>query len=225
MLAVGLGCNLVLALIAWWAGAIEWTGALAGIVFGLLVWAGAGWRGWLLLTAFVVLGSVFTRVGARRKTAAGVAHAGRGARTWRNATANCAVGAVCALCPGAAWRCAFVGAFAAALADTTESELGVVLARRTWSPLTRRRVPAGTEGAVSLEGTACGLAAALGLAGLAAWLGLVPRGAVAGVTAGALAATLVESLLGSRWRLSNELLNLVTTAAGAVLAAGCGRWR
>jgi uncharacterized membrane protein len=38
---------------------------------------------------------------------------------------------------------------------------------------TLRKVPRGTDGAVSLEGTAAGLGAALGFAALAAALGLV----------------------------------------------------
>jgi uncharacterized membrane protein len=85
-----------------------------------------------------------------------------------------------------------------------------------------RRVPPGTDGAVSIAGTLAGLAAA----GLLAWAGvavfvLTGAGAVAVVVA-AFLGTVLESVLGragAPWRVSNgHVLNFVNTLAGAAAA-------
>jgi len=49
-----------------------------------------------------------------------------------------------------------IAALATATADTTASEIGQLVGRRAFLPLTLRRVPVGTEGAISLEGTLAG---------------------------------------------------------------------
>ncbi len=220
--AAALAVNAALAMTALRAGAVSRSGAAAGTVYGLAVYLALDWRGYCVLATFVVAGSGFTRYGYGRKLGLGVAECRSGARTWRNATANCLVGAVCAQAAGLTgqemWRVAFVGAFAAALADTTESELGVLLARRAYLPPRLRSVAPGTEGAVSPAGTAAGLAAALALAALAATLGLVTWPAAVPVALAAVAATAVESLVAAGRELNNDALNLLTTLAGAVLA-------
>ena len=216
-----LAVNLALAVGAWRAGAIAASGALAGAAYGACVALGLGLPGYAVLAWFVVVGSGATRVGARRKPP----HEPRSAR---HATANCAVAALVALLaatrPELVWRAAFVGALAAALADTIESELGVVWGRRAWLPTTWRSCPPGTEGAVSVAGTLLGLAAAAATAGLGALVGLVPAVSVPTLALAATAATGLESWLGARWTWSNEALNLVTTAGGALLGTLSVAW-
>src|SRR5690606_15455592 len=63
---------------------------------------------------------------------------------------------------------AFVAAVIAGSSDTVSSEVGKAYGRRTWLVTSLRRVPPGTSGAVSSEGTAAGAAAALLLAAIAA---------------------------------------------------------
>lgn len=65
----------------------------------------------------------------------------------------------------------FVASFASKLADTTSSEIGKAYGRTTYLVTTLQRVPRGTEGAVSAEGTAAGVAAAAVVAGMAVALG------------------------------------------------------
>ena len=92
-----------------------------------------------------------------------------GARGWRNAWANGGVPAFLALLAGAAGprpggeaaalliTVAYAAAVATAAADTCSSEVGKAYGRRTFLITTLRPVAPGTEGAVSLEGTAAGL--------------------------------------------------------------------
>jgi uncharacterized protein (TIGR00297 family) len=88
--------------------------------------------------------------------------------------------------------------------------------------VTFRRVPAGTAGAVSLEGTAAGLGAAAVLALLAAALGLIPIHCAAPVIAAATLSSFVESALGATLEapgvLNNDMLNFLNTACAAWLA-------
>jgi uncharacterized protein (TIGR00297 family) len=85
-------------------------------------------------------------------------------------------------------------------------------------------VPPGTEGAISLEGTAASLVGSALMAALMLALGLLAgSGAWLLVTLVGLAATLIESLIGAsvqqRWNwLSNELVNGLQTAIAALLA-------
>ena len=70
----------------------------------------------------------------------------------------------------------FAASFASKLADTTSSEIGKAYGRTTYLVTSLQRVPRGTEGAVSAEGTAAGVAAAAAVAGMALALGQVREG-------------------------------------------------
>ncbi len=113
-----------------------------------------------------------------------------------------------------------------------------MLGKTPFLPLTLRRVPVGTEGAISIEGTVAGAVAASIVAALGAILwrlrvldGLLPgSGASARLTAvaalllavSAIAGSWLESVVGSWNRtrvrpLSNGTLNFLNTAVGALL--------
>jgi uncharacterized protein (TIGR00297 family) len=195
-----------------------------------VLWGCLGWRGWLAVVAYLALGSLVTRLGFARKQASGLAE-GRGGRrgpenVWGSALVGCLLALFSTRLPSAApaLLLGFAASFAAKLADTFGSEIGKRWGRHTVLITSLRPVPPGTEGAISLEGTAASLVGsalmaavmlALGLiTGLPAWL------LVSGV---GLLATLLESLLGatlqSRWSwLSNELVNGLQTLAAALLA-------
>jgi len=202
----------------------------AGIL-GTLLWGSLGWRGWLAVVAYLVLGSLVTRLGLRHKQARGLAEARGGRRGPENVWGSALVGALLALLVCRAptlWvpplLLAFAASFSAKLADTFGSEIGKRWGRHTVLITTLRPVPPGTEGAVSLEGTAASLAGALlmGLVMLA--LGLLSGPAAWGLVAGVgLVATLLESLVGATLQrryiwLSNELVNGLQTLIAALLA-------
>ena len=117
---------------------------------------------------------------------------------------------------------AFVAALAAAGSDTVASEIGKAWGRRTFLVTTMGTVAPGTSGAMSLEGTAAGVAAAFALAGIGLAVGLVPPSAMAGIVIGAAVGGLVESALGATFEdagiLDNDSLNLLNTGIAAVCA-------
>ena len=221
-LTAAVTANAGFALVAWRSGAANRGGAVVGALLGGVLWLALDWRGYVPLVVFVVLGSLFTGLGRQQKAQLGTADAELGQRTWRQAAANTGVGVVCAVgaaATGAAvWRAAFVGSLAAALADTTESELGVLVGRRTWLVPSLRPAAPGTDGAVSLAGTALGLLASALVGTIAAAVSLIHWRQVGPIAVAGCVATLLESLAASgRWR-DNDQLNVLTTLSGAVLA-------
>lgn len=197
---------------------------------GTILWGCLGWRGWLAVVAYLVLGSLVTRLGLREKQDRGLAEARGGRRGPENVWGSAATGALLALLIGAGVESrplllvGFSASFAAKLADTFGSEIGKRWGRRPVLITTLRPVPPGTEGAISLAGT---LASAVGsvVMTLVLWqLQLLPSISISLlVMLIGLLATLAESLLGAlaqdriSW-LSNEVVNALQTLLAALVA-------
>ena len=202
----------------------------AGIL-GTLLWGSLGPRGWLAVVAYLALGSLVTKLGIRQKQARGLAEARGGRRGPENVWGSAATGAVLALAtqvlPPQATPVLLVGfaaSFAAKLADTFGSEIGKRWGRHTLLITTFRPVPAGTEGAISLEGSAASLVGSAVMACLMGLLGLLPTAMcwILVILVG-LTATVLESVIGAtcqhrfHW-LTNELVNGLQTAIAACIA-------
>ncbi|MFY9748385.1 MAG: DUF92 domain-containing protein [Acidobacteriaceae bacterium] len=193
---------------------------------------------WPLL-ALLVLTFGATRFGRHRKEALGIAEARRG-RTASQVAANLGVAALAGI-PQIMGQFSDVlfssprytlvpmlAAMAEATADTVSSELGQVLGGEPRLITNLQRVPAGTDGAVSLAGTLCGCVAA----GLVVLVGVevLPvdrRDALVAFGAG-IVGTLVDSLLGAlperRGWLNNDAVNAMSTLTAAALAAWAVRY-
>lgn len=230
-LAIGLAVNLALAAAAYAARGVSVAGAATGVVLGTAIWAFADWRGFALLFAFFVLGTMATRLGYERKARAGIAQEKGGRRGPGNALSKTTVPALCALFAATTgeprlFLLALAGAFATAAADTVSSEVGKAFGRRTFLITTLRPVPRGTDGAVSLEGTLAGVAASLLVGGIGWACALYPPAGVGVVAAAALVATTLESLVGAtlekRGLLDNDAVNFLCSLTGALAAAGFG---
>lgn len=228
-LILAVAVNLTLALVALRLQAATRSGAVLGFVLGVLVYLGWGWKSFLILFAFFLLGSAATRLGYAEKLARGIAEHHGGARSWREALANVGPGAFFAVMVitthhERAFLAAFTAAFAEAAGDTVSSEIGQWLAADAYLITNFRRVRAGENGAASLVGSAAGLVAA-GLIVAPAWgLGLVSPGGAAIALAAAAVGNAADSLLGAtverQGLVTNGVVNFVaTTLAGALALA------
>lgn len=224
--------NAIVAVAGYAARTVTVPGALTGFLIGVVTWMGAGWQGWALLLAAFAVTVGTTRLGGRRKALLGIAEERGGRRGPGNALANTGLAAwAAALAVLSPYReaalVAFVAAVIAGSSDTVSSEVGKAYGRRTWLVTSLRRVPPGTSGAVSSEGTAAGAAAALLLAAIAASLRIIAPSLILPVAVAAVVAALVESVLGSTFEdrgiLDNDLLNFITTFTAAALALAA--WR
>jgi uncharacterized protein (TIGR00297 family) len=231
--------NGVLALVAYFAKSVNVSGALGGWFLGAILILGAGWPLYVALLAFFVIGTLTTKLGYQRKARLGLAQEEGGRRGFSHAFSNVGVAAICAIAVSRLARSESalelvpllmgVTSLATAAADTTASEIGQLAGRRAFLPLTLKRVPVGTEGAISVEGTLAGaiaglVVAVISVAGVRRMtlhvLHFWPL--VLMIAACAFLGSYLESIAGSWNRkqgsvVPNGVLNFFNTAAGALL--------
>lgn len=230
--AIALAINTVLLGVAWLLPKklLTFIGYLNALILGVLVWGTLGWRGYLIVMLFFLLGSALTFVGIEQKEAEGIAEERSGMRGAGNVWSSGLAASLCAIatlfCPEAIkglFVLGYVASFCTKLADTTASEVGKAYGKTTYLITNLKSVPRGTEGAVSLEGTIAGTLASVVLATIAWVIGLIsPLGIIWCVIA-AFIATTIESLIGATlesrftW-LTNDFVNLINTVIGAIAA-------
>ena len=112
---------------------------------------------------YLLAGSFVTKVKKAKKEAMGIAEARGGRRGPENVWGAAATAAFCALATlrwparAALRNGGFVASLATKLSDTFASEIGKAYGKSTFLITTLKPVPPGTEGAISLEGTAAGV--------------------------------------------------------------------
>jgi len=184
--------------IAYWWRALTPDGALAAAGVGGITFARGGLPAAGALLGFFTSSSALSRVGERRKRAMPLAQAKGARRDARQVLAN---GGVAALCIVAGQPQAFVGALAAAAADTWATELGLLARHPPRLITTLRTVAAGTSGGVTPEGLAASLTGALVVGGAWVVCGGRRRGMRTAAAAG-LAGSLVDSFVGAAFQAS-----------------------
>jgi uncharacterized protein (TIGR00297 family) len=229
---LAIAVNLAFAFLALGMKAATRSGAVCGFVLGTAIYLGYGYKSFLLLFAFVLLGSVATRLGYSRKANRGVAERRGGARSWREALANLLAASFFAILVitthhEAAFLIALVAALAEATGDTVSSEIGQWASPRAYLITTFQPVPAGEDGGISLGGTAAGFAASAVILGLGLELGLCGPYRFAGpaiALGAAFAGNLFDSFLGAtiqrRGLVTNGIVNFAGTSAAGALALG-----
>ncbi|MGB3641843.1 MAG: TIGR00297 family protein [Rivularia sp. (in: cyanobacteria)] len=236
---VAVGLNAVLLGIVWLVPKKLLTpaGILNAWLLGVLIWGTLGWRGYVVVCAYFIVGSAVTRIGMEQKEAEGIAEKRSGARGPENVWGSAFTAALCAIGIGIInlWGTSqtvflssllilgYVASFCTKLSDTCASEVGKAYGKRTFLITTLQPVPRGTEGAVSLEGTLAGIVASVVLAMLGWGVGLIDVWGIIWCVLAAFIATNLESVIGatlqSRWQwLTNELVNVLNTLIGAATA-------
>jgi uncharacterized protein (TIGR00297 family) len=217
-----LAITVVFALLAWFAGGVNFTGALAGSAVAFIV-AVRDLRMFLALLIVFAVTLVVTRVGYARKQQLRTAEPA-GGRTAAQAMANLGIAALVVAVAGAGWPVLALAALAEAAADTSSSEIGMAFPGKTLMVTNFTSVPAGTDGGISVFGTIAALAGAACVAVAAVATGLVPRRALAVIILAGFFGTVIDSLLGAvferRGWLNNDLVNLLSTAAAVGMAWG-----
>jgi uncharacterized protein (TIGR00297 family) len=231
-IVLAVGINLALAVLALSSKMVNRSGAVCGFLLGVAVYLGYGYKSFLMMFTFFLIGSVATRLGYARKALRGVAEKHGGARSWREAVANSLAGAFFSLLVitthhEGAFLLALIAAFAEAAGDTVSSEIGQWLSRRAYLITTFRPVPAGENGGVSAGGSIAGLLASALVVALAFALGLCGRGCATIALAAAVAGNLLDSVLGAtierRGLVTNGIVNFAGTSFAGALALAIAR--
>lgn len=235
--------------------ALDGRGALAGglMAASFVLWSDATWI--VPALTFFVLSSALSFV--RRSTKANLEARVAKEGTRRDAVQVLANGGVAwlllgatLLAPGSAdghvLYIAFLGAVAAAAADTWGTELGTAGVSRPWSLRTGKRVPPGTSGAISPVGTLATVLGAFSVGSAALAVGGISIPTTAVVVAAGFTGSFVDSLVGAtlqaRYRnpitgnlterrprpddravrgiaaIDNDVVNAIATASGATVA-------
>jgi len=237
-----LGLSALLGLVAWKLRSATAPAAAMGfaitatMMFATMTFPYRPWRNALLpVMAVLVLTALATRLGRSRKEKLGTAENRKG-RSAAQVAANLGIAALLSsefaqtLLANAGWLrlhgldtaavfAAGLAALCEAAADTVSSELGQVLSSQPRMITTLRAVAAGTDGAISLGGTAAGLLAS----GVVATAGALALDGgwflfMTGCAGGAFG-LFFDSLLGAtierRGWLNNDAVNFLSTASAA----------
>ncbi|MGC2694789.1 MAG: DUF92 domain-containing protein, partial [Candidatus Angelobacter sp.] len=166
------------ALMAWLAGGVNLTGALAGSAVAFIM-AIRDLRMFLALLVVFAVTLVATRAGYERKQQLRAAEP-PGGRTAAQAMANLGMAALVVAVAPLHWPVLALAALAEAAADTSSSEIGMAFPGKTILLTTLKSVPAGTDGGISLVGTLAALLGAAAVASIAVVPGMVsPRQGIA----------------------------------------------
>lgn len=232
---------LAIGIISYKLNAADLSGALSGVLIGVLMIVFGGINWFILFIAFFVLGAMFTKYKYAYKKSIGVAESNQGSRGYKNAFGNCLVPLIFVVAYGvvgnveypyigyidpSVFLIGYLCAMATATGDTLASEIGSTYRGEPRMITTLKKVRTGTDGAVSLLGEMAGLFGSVIIAILALPLGLtVPDTVlmVALVTACGFLGTNIDSILGATFQrkkyLSNAGVNLFATAIGGLLGA------
>jgi uncharacterized protein (TIGR00297 family) len=197
------------------------SGALIGII--LIVFADIRW--FLVMLGFFIIGSVSTRYRFAEKKELGVEQAKGGARGYLNVFSNGAIAAAAAVLWGIShdplFAALFVGSVATAAADTVASEIGVT-GGEPYLITNLSRVPAGTNGGVTVLGELVAVIGAFFISVLAFLFGIIPLPVVMAGTIAGFVGTNIDSLIGAvvenRGVFGNAGTNFVATTGGGLIA-------
>lgn len=205
-------------------------GYLHACLLGVLIWGTLGWRGYTIMMFYFLVGSTVTRINIKQKEAEGIAEKRSGMRGPENVWGSALAGTICAILTLLVSSptkelliLGYVASLSTKLSDTSASEVGKAYGKSTFLITTLQPVPRGTEGAISLEGTIAGVFASAAIASLGWGLGIInPIGVIWCIIA-AFVATNLESVIGAtlqhKWEwLTNELVNVINTLIGAMIA-------
>ncbi|MGK7940092.1 MAG: TIGR00297 family protein [Crocosphaera sp.] len=199
-------------------------------VLGVIVWGALSWPGYAVVMFYFLVGSGVTKIGMAEKEAAGIAEKRSGIRGPENVWGSALIATFCALGSlffDAPWPqlliLGYLASFSTKLSDTTASEVGKAYGKRTFLITTLKPVPAGTEGAVSLEGTVAGIVASGVIALVGYLVGLIDVMGILYCILAAFLATNIESLIGATLQekfawMTNEVVNIINTFFGAGIA-------
>src|SRR5256885_11874740 len=159
-----LAVTIVFTAIARYIRGVSRSGALAGALACFLLYACAGPGAIIALLSVFVLAWVTTRFGSQRKQRLKIAEKQDG-RSASQVLANLGVAVACVvlyalLGKNVIFLLAAAASLSEAAADTVSSEVGQASNEKARLITTWKQVPAGVDGAVSLQGTLAGVVAA-----------------------------------------------------------------
>jgi uncharacterized protein (TIGR00297 family) len=211
----------ILGFVTYYRKSLDVLGSVVMIVMGIIIIFSAGANWLLLIVLFLVMSLLATKFSKKYKQSLGEFE---GRRTSKNVISNGVVACFMAAFGGyyLPFVGGFIGAIATATSDTLASEIGV-LDQHPRLITTFQKVDPGTNGAVSVLGTAVGIVGAA-IIGIASYLlGIMPNPllaicvAIISGTVGCFMDSVLGAVFENRHLITNEHVNLIATIVGALV--------
>lgn len=201
------------------------SGLLSAALIGIILIVFADIRWFLVVLAFFIMGSASTRYKYDYKKRIGVEQDHGGARGYLNVFANGSVAAASAVLWGVTgsplFLALFAGSVATAAGDTMASEIGVTGGDPVMIT-TLARVPAGTNGGVTITGETVAVMGALTISLICVLLGIIDIPAAAVCTLAGFLGVNIDSLVGALMEnpgmVGNAGTNFIATLGGGACA-------
>jgi uncharacterized protein (TIGR00297 family) len=223
--AVAVAVTLGFAVLARGLRGVTFSGAVAGGIACFLLFGGAGPAAFAALAALFAMTWASTRLGYRQKLALGLAERREGRNGWQvlaNLAAAAASSVIFSATGNRAWLVATAAALCEAATDTVASEIGQYRKAEARLITSGKRVPAGTDGGITISGSIAGLGAGLGIGLMGLAGGMLVRSQfwipVAAGFGGMLADSLLGATLQRRGWIDNRTVNFFSTLGAAALA-------
>ena len=225
LIVIAIIISFALGIISYKMKAADLSGLFSAALMGILIIVFADITWFFVILSFFVLGTIFTKFKYEKKKAEGLAEGRGGARGFMNVFANGLISLCAAVLFGIyqhpAFIALFLGSVAAAMADTTASELGM-LGKTPHLITTLKKVPKGTDGGVTIFGMAAATVAAFILCLIAYALNVIPYEMIFVGTAAGFVGTTVDSLVGAtlerKGLIQNTGTNFICTLSGGIFA-------
>lgn len=211
----------ILGFVTYYRKSLDVLGSVVMIVMGIIIIFSAGANWLLLIVLFLIMSLLATKFSKKYKQSLGEFE---GRRTSKNVISNGVVACFMAAFGGyyLPFVGGFIGAIATATSDTLASEIGV-LDQHPRLITTFQKVDPGTNGAVSVLGTAVGIVGAA-IIGIASYLlGIMPNPllaicvAIISGTVGCFMDSVLGAVFENRHLITNEHVNLIATIVGALV--------
>lgn len=211
---------------------VSLSGLLSGYVMGVGIIFFGGWGAFAIILMFFLLSGITTKYHYDQKKKKGLAEKKGGARGYKNVFGNGLVSLIMVILfyflGWGALIAAYLGSAAAATCDTAGGEIGRLSKRDPRLITNLKKVPAGTEGAVSSLGKGAEIAIGV-LMGLVAWGSGMSAGSIGGIELLAITAfggfmgATIDSYLGATLETTeswfgNNLTNFFCTIGGALFS-------
>lgn len=215
---------------------LMWEGVISSWFLGTLSFGAFGTGGYAIVCLYFIIGSFVTKLKLQQKQKEGIAEARSGRRGLGSVLGSGAAGIVCSILSltlldlhpsfDPLLRAAFVASFSSKLADTVSSEIGKAYGKTTYLMSTLQKVPRGTEGAISLEGSLAGVAASILISLVALLLGEIDYQGLGCVVVASVFANGLESWIGAvlqgrpGWGfLTNDAVNVLQISVASIASA------
>ena len=197
---LGLVLGFAIALTSYISRLLTFSGAVAAFFLAAGIFGVGGWKWTVPIFTFFCLSSLLSKVGQARKARFASVFEKSGTRDHGQVLANGGVAGFLALWqlafPAADFYPVYLGAVAAATADTWATEIGLLTRGKTFSIASFRTVDQGISGGVSWLGLSAGLLGAGVIAG-SAFFWVKDMRILGFVAAAGFVASLIDSILGA----------------------------